>query len=81
MEQDTNTKKYTIKRIGGYLHKVTPIVDGTGKIIHSERGKGSSLDLFTLQVPGEFRQVPRIPGRVPGTAHLIIEPGSRKGSN
>lgn len=27
--------KYKIKRIGGYLHKVTPIVDGTGKVINT----------------------------------------------
>jgi uncharacterized membrane protein len=25
---------YTIKRIGGYLHKVVPIVDGTGKVLY-----------------------------------------------
>lgn len=29
-EQD---KKHTIKRIGGYLHKVIPVMDSTGKIL------------------------------------------------
>jgi uncharacterized membrane protein len=26
--------KYTIKRIGGYLHKLSPVVDKTGKVIN-----------------------------------------------
>ena len=33
MEEKNNKPKPIIKRIGGYLHKLTPIVDGTGKII------------------------------------------------
>lgn len=33
MEQNTKPK-FTIKRIGGYLHKVVPIVDDTEKVIH-----------------------------------------------
>jgi len=28
-------KKVIIKRIGGYLHKITPIVDGAGKVINN----------------------------------------------
>ena len=35
MEDLNKTNKPIIKRIGGYLHKVTPIVDSTGKVIHS----------------------------------------------
>ena len=35
MEITVNKKETIIKRIGGYLHKVTPIVDSTGKVIHS----------------------------------------------
>lgn len=35
MEEPNQVKKPIIKRIGGYLHKVTPIVDGTGKVINS----------------------------------------------
>ncbi len=32
MNEQSN--RSTIKRIGGYLHKVTPIVDSTGKVLH-----------------------------------------------
>ena len=32
MEKETETA-YTTKRIGGYLHRIVPIVDSTGKII------------------------------------------------
>jgi uncharacterized membrane protein len=35
VEITVNKKETIIKRIGGYLHKVTPIVDSTGKVIHS----------------------------------------------
>lgn len=35
MDEQPQTKKPFIKRIGGYLQKVTPIVDSTGKVIHS----------------------------------------------
>ncbi len=35
MDDRSQGKKPFIKRIGGYLHKVTPIVDGTGKVINS----------------------------------------------
>ncbi len=32
---DTNNKtKFTIKRIGRYLHKVVPVFDNAGKVIH-----------------------------------------------
>ena len=34
MEENKIKQKDSIKRIGGYLHKVTPIMDGTGKIVH-----------------------------------------------
>ena len=30
---ETQNNKSTIKRIGGYLHKVTPVIDGTGKVV------------------------------------------------
>jgi len=33
MEKQRKTK-YTIKRIGGYLHKLSPVVDKTGKVIN-----------------------------------------------
>jgi uncharacterized membrane protein len=33
MDEKNNKQKPVIKRIGGYLHKLTPIVDSTGKII------------------------------------------------
>ena len=26
--------KFTTKRIGGYLHKIVPLVDSTGKVVH-----------------------------------------------
>ncbi|MCA9400756.1 MAG: DUF2391 family protein [Candidatus Omnitrophica bacterium] len=32
---ESKEDKFSIKRIGGYLHKVVPIVDGTGKIINN----------------------------------------------
>ena len=32
MEKENNKQKHTIKRIGGYLHKVVPIADKEGKI-------------------------------------------------
>ena len=35
MSKDIPKVKYTIKRIGGYLHKIIPITDNTGKIIHT----------------------------------------------
>lgn len=35
MSNDVPKVKYTIKRIGGYLHKIIPIVDNTGKVIHT----------------------------------------------
>lgn len=35
MSNNHEKLKYSIKRIGGYLHKVVPIVDGTGKVIHT----------------------------------------------
>ena len=31
---DTNKQESKIKRIGGYLHRVTPIVDGAGKVLN-----------------------------------------------
>ena len=34
-EPNNHKVKYTVKRIGGYLHKITTIVDGTGKVIHT----------------------------------------------
>jgi len=34
MEKQNQTEKITVKRIGGHLHKVIPIVDQTGKILH-----------------------------------------------
>jgi uncharacterized membrane protein len=34
METSKKDSQYTIKRIGGYLHKVIPIMDHTGKVIH-----------------------------------------------
>jgi hypothetical protein len=30
----TNKPKPIIKRIGGYLHKIVPIVDSSGNVIH-----------------------------------------------
>ena len=33
MDEKNNEQKPIIKRIGGYLHRLTPIVDNTGKII------------------------------------------------
>jgi len=35
MPDDLPKVKYTIKRIGGYLHKIVPIVDNTGKVIQT----------------------------------------------
>lgn len=35
MNEVPQEKKTFVKRIGGYLHRVTPIVDSTGKVIHS----------------------------------------------
>lgn len=35
MDEQKPDKKPIIKRIGGYLHKVTPVFDATGKLIHS----------------------------------------------
>ena len=35
MTKENKEKKVIIKRIGGYLHKITPIFDNTGKIIHN----------------------------------------------
>ena len=32
---ENNKVKQTIQRIGGYLHKVTSVVDGTGKVVHT----------------------------------------------
>lgn len=34
-EKEPEGRKDFIRRIGGYLHKVTPVVDSTGKMIHS----------------------------------------------
>ncbi|MCF7898287.1 MAG: DUF2391 family protein [Candidatus Omnitrophica bacterium] len=35
LELIMDKNKYKIKRIGGYLHKVIPIVDGTGKLMNT----------------------------------------------
>ena len=35
MPDDLPKAKYTIKRIGGYLHKIIPIRDNTGKVVHT----------------------------------------------
>ena len=35
MEEGKSRTQVTIKRVGGYLHRVTQILDGTGKVIHS----------------------------------------------
>ena len=32
--EENLTPKFTIKRIGGYLHKIVPLVDSTGKVVH-----------------------------------------------
>ncbi len=34
MEKENNKQKHTIKRIGGYLHKIVPIADKEGKVLH-----------------------------------------------
>ena len=34
VETSKKDSQYTIKRIGGYLHKVIPIMDHTGKVIY-----------------------------------------------
>ena len=33
MEQNKK-HEFTVKRIGGYLHKIIPVLDNTGKIVH-----------------------------------------------
>ncbi|UCC95567.1 MAG: DUF2391 family protein [Candidatus Omnitrophota bacterium] len=33
--EDSQKPKSTIKRIGGYLHKVIPIMDSTGKVVNT----------------------------------------------
>lgn len=33
MEQNLNIKETTVKRIGGYLHRIVPIADKSGKVI------------------------------------------------
>ena len=33
--EEPKLKPTYVKRIGGYLHKVTPIIDGTGKIVQT----------------------------------------------
>ncbi|MFC1667101.1 DUF2391 family protein [Candidatus Omnitrophota bacterium] len=35
MGEEKTNKKYTIKRIGGYLHKIVNIMDSTGKVLHT----------------------------------------------
>lgn len=35
MDENKPKTQYTIKRIGGYLHKVIPIMDSTGKVINT----------------------------------------------
>jgi uncharacterized membrane protein len=35
MGEKNNKSKFTVKRIGGYLHKVIPIMDNTGKVINT----------------------------------------------
>ena len=35
MENNQTKQKYTIKRIGGHLHKIIPVMDSTGKVIHT----------------------------------------------
>jgi len=35
MEEEKTKSMYVIKRIGGYLHKVIPIVDSTGKVVQT----------------------------------------------
>lgn len=35
MEKEKYVEKTVVQRVGGYLQKVTQVVDGTGKIIHS----------------------------------------------
>jgi len=35
MPNDVPKVKYTIKRIGGYLHKVIPIMDSTGRVLNT----------------------------------------------
>jgi uncharacterized membrane protein len=35
MEKKGSNSKYKIKRIGGYLHKITPIADSSGKVVNT----------------------------------------------
>jgi uncharacterized membrane protein len=35
MENNQSKTKYTIKRIGGYLHKIITVVDNTGKVVQT----------------------------------------------
>ena len=35
MEEKKSSVKVTVERIGGYLHRVVNIVDGTGKVINT----------------------------------------------
>ena len=32
-EKHTSKKGFSLKRIGGYLHKISPLVDDTGKVV------------------------------------------------
>jgi uncharacterized membrane protein len=34
MDNQNQSEKITVKRIEGHLHKVIPIIDHTGKILH-----------------------------------------------
>lgn len=35
MEEEKPDKNFTVKRIGGYLHKIVPILDETGKVVNN----------------------------------------------
>lgn len=49
MSEPTQEKKFSIQKIGGYFHKITPIFDSTGKLINNV--------VTPLQIELQFKDV------------------------
>jgi hypothetical protein len=56
MENETKSR-YRIQRIGGYLHKIVPIVDDTGRVI-SQAITPFLVELIPRDIKNNYRRFP-----------------------
>jgi len=62
MKKNDYSENYTIKRIGGHLHKIVPVLDKTGEVLHHAvhpfQVEFKFRDLFQVMVGASILAVP-----------------------